>query len=162
MKFVKNHKYTIIIVLIFILLFCLGLKVKDILIPDDEKASYGNRLENIEDYPLEKSLFTKINEEMVKDKIKGLTHRIQGKIVNFTMTVADDVSINDAKSYGTKIVAYFSEEELSYYTIQIYIKKDDAALNNFPIIGAKNPNKKEISWTQNREITKEEEDTNED
>ena len=156
MNFIKKHRYTIIIVLIFILLFCLGMKVKNILIPDNEKASYGNRLEDIENHPIEESLFTKIKEEIVKDKIENMIYRIQGKIVNFTITVSSDTTINDAKSYGNTILKYFSEDQLGYYTFQIYVKKTDTALNNFPIIGAKNPNKEEISWTQNREIIEEE------
>ena len=161
MNFIKRHRYTIIIILIFILLFCLGMKAKDILIPDDEKAAYGNRLDEMGEHEIDKSIFTKIKSEMVKGKVEDITYRFQGKIVNFVITVSSDATINEAKDVGKNIMKYFEEKHLNYYTFQFYVKKTDPALNNFPIIGAKNPNKEEISWTQNREIVKEE-DNNEE
>ena len=45
-KFFKRNRYTFILLFIFILFVILGLKVKDILIPDEGKATYGERLKN--------------------------------------------------------------------------------------------------------------------
>ena len=162
MKFVKKHRYTIILVLVFILLLCLGVKVKEILMPNDKKEAYGNRLSELEEHRIEDSLYTKIKSEVeALETVEEITYREQGKIINFIVTISDKVSIGDAKKVGEKIVTYFSEDDIAYYTFQIYIKKKDASLNNFPIIGAKNPLTKEIIWTQDREITKEDE-TNEE
>lgn len=157
MKFVKKNRYTIILILVFVLLVCLGVKVKDILMPDDQKEAYGNRLNDIEKHSIADSLYAKIKSEIEgKDLVTTVTNRIQGKIINFIVLVDDKMSVEDAKKIGDAIIEYFTKDELSYYTIQIYINKNDESLNNFPIIGAKNPLTAKIVWTQDREITKKE------
>lgn len=157
MKFIRKNRYTIILILVFILLLCLGVKVKEILMPDDQKEAYGNRLSEIDKHKIEDSLYAKIKSELESDEnIETVTNRLQGKIINYIITVNDKMSIADAKKVGDKVISYFSEDDISYYTFQIYIKKNDASLNNFPIIGAKNPLTASIIWTQDREIVKEE------
>ena len=162
MKFIKKNRYTVILILVFILLLCLGIKIKDILMPDDKKEFYGNRLNSINEHIIEESLYNKIKSELEKDeKIDLITYREQGKIINFIVTVNDKTTIEDAKKVGNSIITYFSEDDIGYYTIQIYIKKNDESLNNFPIIGAKNPLTASIIWTHDREISKED-DKNEE
>ena len=153
MNFIKRYRYTIILILIFILLVCLGVKIKDILIPDDQKASYGNRLEALSEHEIEESLYTKIKTELgKKDNVNKITHRRQGKVINFIVNVSNETDLKTAKSIGEEIVKYFSEEDVKYYTFQIYMNKDDEKLNDFPIIGAKNPLSEDIDWTQDRKI----------
>mgnify|MGYP003532340777 CR=1 FL=1 len=125
--------------------------------PDDQKEAYGNRLSEIDRHKIEDSLYAKVKSELENDEnIENVTNRLQGKIINYIITVNDKMSIDDAKKVGDKVVSYFSEDDISYYTFQIYIKKNDASLNNFPIIGAKNPLTASIIWTQDRDIVKEE------
>lgn len=158
MKFIKKNRYTIIFIIVFLLLLCLGVKIKEILIPDDKKAAYGERLNEINGHKIEKSLYEKIKSKLESEKeISSVNYREQGKIINFIITVSDKMAIADAKKIGDSVVAYFSEADISYYTFQIYVKKNDAKLNDFPIIGAKNPLTETIIWTQDREISKEEE-----
>ena len=157
MKFIKRNRYTVILVLVFILLLCLGVKVKEILMPDDQKEAYGGRLNEIDEHKIEESLYVKIKNEIESnEKISLLTHRVQGKIINFIVTVSDEMSLEDAKKIGDSIISYFSEDDIGYYTFQIYVKKTNEKLDNFPIIGAKNPLTGSIIWTQDRDISKEE------
>ena len=152
-KFIKKHKYTAILLLFFILIVILGIKVKQVLVPDEGKATYGERLKDIDNYPISDEIYDKVKEEYENDeKIKKITHRLQGRILNYYITVDDKVVIKDAKAMGEKLLTYFSEETLSYYSVQIFIMKDDEALNDFPIIGLKDPLSKSISWTKDREI----------
>jgi len=161
MKFIKKNRYTVILILVFILLLCLGLKVKEILMPDDQKASYGNRLDELDEHAIEESLYIKIKAELEsQNNVSNVSYRLQGKIINFIITVTDSTNINDAKKIGSKVMEYFNDEQILYYTFQIYVKKEDASLNNFPIIGTKNPLTSTIIWTQDREISKED-DTDE-
>ena len=162
MKFIKKYRYTIILILVFILLLCLAVKMKEVLMPDDQKELYGNRLEEIGEHKIESSLYNKIKSEIeALDNVSKITYRTQGKIINFIITVTDETTLVDAKELGNSIITYFEEEDVKYYTFQIYVKKNDEKLDNFPIIGAKNPLTNEIIWTQDREISKEE-DTNEE
>ena len=161
-KFLKRYRYTCILVFIFILLVILGLKVKEILIPDEGKATYGDRLKNIEKHPISDEIYKKIDEALAKNSnVKEVTHRLQGKTLNYFITFADKESVKDAKAVGDSLLQYFDEDTLGYYSIQVYLKKDNEALNNFPIIGMKHPDSKKISWTKDREIVTESENDEE-
>ena len=151
---IKKHRYTLILLLVFILLCILALKVKQILVPDEGKATYGERLKDISKHPINDDIYNKISEEFEKDdKVIKESHRLQGKILNYYITVGEKVSVKDAKGLGDKLISFIDEDVLNYYSIQIYLIKEDEALNNFPIIGLKDPLSKTISWTRERDIT---------
>lgn len=157
MDFIKKHRYTLLIILIFILLVFLGVKLKGVLMPDDNKELYGNRLDDLPNHKIDDDLFVKIKSEMEgKKTVTSLSYRLQGKIYDFTMVVSDDVSLKDAKALGEDIIKYFQEDALNYYTFQIYIMKNDEKLNNFPIIGLKSPKSSSLVWTRDRSITESE------
>ena len=61
-RFFKRYRYTCILVLIFVLLVLLGLKAKDILVPDEGKATYGDRLKDIKKHPLTTSDYEKVDD----------------------------------------------------------------------------------------------------
>lgn len=130
--------------------------MKNLLMPNDQKELYGNRLNEIGEHKIDSSLYNKIKSEIeALENVSTITYRTQGKIINFILTVSDETTLVDAKELGNAIITYFKEEDVKYYTFQIYIKKNDSKLDNFPIIGAKNPLTNEIIWTQDREISKE-------
>jgi hypothetical protein len=157
-KFLKRNRYTIILIFIFILFVILGLKVKDILVPDEGKAAYGDRLKNISKHPISEATYTKIDESLEKNSsVVKVTHRLQGKTINYFITVTEKTSIKDAKALGETVIKGFDDDALGYYSIQISVLKEDEDLNNFPIMGMKHPNSKEISWTKDREIVTESE-----
>lgn len=157
-RFIKKHRYTCVLLLIFILLVILGLKAKDILVPDEGKATYGERLKDLSKHPIDNSVYEKIDEDYGKNEnVKKITHHLQGKTLNFYITVIDKLSIKDAKAVGEKLLEYFDDDQKGYYSIQIYLIKEDKAQNNFPIIGMKHPEAKAISWTKDREIVTESE-----
>lgn len=157
-KFFKRNRYTCILIFIFILLIILGLKVKDIFVPDEGKPTYGDRLKNMEKYPMKDEDYNKIDEALKKNSsVSKVTHRLQGKTINYYITFTEKTSVKDAKSVGDSILKSFDEDKLSYYSLQVYLLKEDEKLNNFPIIGMKHPDAKAISWTKDREITVESE-----
>ena len=156
-RFLKKHRYTCILLLFFILIVILGYKVKEVLIPDEGKATYGERLKDISKHAIDDSVYTKIEEEYSKNKnITKVSHRIQGRILNYYFTFDDKVTPKDAKAVGNNLIKLLDEDILSYYSIQIYLLKDNEKLNNFPIIGMKDPKAKEVSWIKDREITESE------
>ena len=152
-KFIKNHRYTLILLLVFVLLCILGYKAREILVPDEGKATYGERLKDISKHPIDKEVYDKIEEEYKKDdKVLKVSKKLQGKILNYFITIDDKVSVKDAKAKGEKLLTFLDEDILGYYSIQIYLIKEDKTLNNFPMIGMKDPLSKNISWTKERDI----------
>ncbi len=157
-KFIKRNRYTIILLVIFVLLVFLGAKVKDIFVPDEGKATYVDRLKNIDKHPITDEIYKTIEENLTKNSnVSKVTHRIQGKTLNYYITFIDKATVKDAKSIGESILKYLDEDLQGYYSIQIYLLKEDEKLNNFPIMGMKHPESKTVSWTKDREITVESE-----
>ena len=157
-KYFKRNRYTFILVFIFILFVILGLKVKDLLVPDEGKAAYGDRLKNIDKHPISKDVYSKIDEDLEKkSEVVKVSHHLQGKTINYFITFTEKVSVKDAKEIGESILKGFSEDILGYYSIQVSLLKEDEKLNNFPIMGMKHPDAKGISWTKDREIVTESE-----
>ena len=159
MKFIKKNKYTIIVIIVFLALVVSFVEIKNILVPDEGKAVYGNRLDGIEKHPLKtsdlESIVTSIQEQ---EKVSDLSSKLHGKIINITITVQDDVSINDAKTLATNTISLFTKDDLSFYSLQVFVKKENEKLNNFPIIGYKDAGSEEMLFTKDREITTEESD----
>lgn len=152
-KFLKKNRYTIILLIVFVLLVILGLKVKNILVPDEGKATYGERLKDISKHQIKEEVYKKIEEELLSNKtVTKVSHRLQGKIINYYITFDSKVSVKDAKALGESIIKGFDEDTLGYYSIQIFLLKDDEKQNNFPIIGMRSPESKAVSWTKDREI----------
>ncbi len=157
-KVFKKNRYTIILLIIFVLFVFLGLAVKDIFVPDEGKATYGERLKNINKHPISDELYTKVDEAIKKNSgVTKVSHRLQGKTLNYYITFSEKVTVKDAKAVGDSVIKEFDEDTLGYYSIQFYLLKEDEALNNFPIMGMKHPESKEVSWTKDREITVESE-----
>ena len=162
MNFIKKNKFTIITIVVLILVVIIGVEIKNLLGPDEGKASYGDRLDGIENYPLTDTLFTSIEETLKENtKVLNVENQVHGKIINLLITVSDDVSVSDAKQIASSTVSLFENDELSYYSLQVYVLKEDESLNNFPIIGYKGTQTDELVFTKDREITSEE-DTNEE
>lgn len=159
MKFIKKNKYTIIVIIVFLALVVSFVEIKNILVPDEGKAVYGNRLDGIEKHPLKTSDLESIEKSIKEqEKVSDVSSKLHGKIINITITVQDDVSVNDAKTLATNTISLFTKDDLSFYSLQVFVKKENQDLNNFPIIGYKDAGSEEMLFTKDREITTEESD----
>ena len=151
MKFIKKHKGLIVAVIVFILVFVLFLLVYRSFFPDEETAIYGGRLEGIEKVEIKKDNKNKIIEALngVSKKTKV---RVQGRIIEVSISINDDINRDAAKAEANKILEQLSKEQKEYYDIQVFISKDgkteDAA--QFPIIGYKHHISEGFSWTKDR------------
>ena len=153
MKFVRKNKYAIVAIIILIILVIVGGQVKKIFVPDEGKASYGSRLDGIKEHKLSDELFNKIESKLKEDeKISNVEHKVHGKIINLIITVNDDMSVQDAKSLANSTINLFEDNELSFYSLQVYVKKNNESLNNFPIIGYKGTTTSELVFTKDRDI----------
>lgn len=162
MRYLRRNKFTIIAIVLLIVFVFIGVQVKNIFVPDEGKASYGDRLSEIKDHKLGDDWFTKIEDKFKEnDKVSKIENKVHGKIVNLIITVNDDVDVNTAKEIGNSIVSMFENNELTYYSLQVYLKKDNEKLNNFPIIGYKGTTTESLIYSKDRDIVQTEENTNE-
>ena len=158
MKFIKKNKFTIIAIIIFVSLVIAFYQIKNFLVPDEGKAVYGERLNGLLDNEIPSSVFDNIKSKLKEDeRILEVTNKIHGKIINLLITVSDDMSVSDAKNIATSTVSMFENGELSFYSLQVYLSKDNKELNNFPIIGYKGTKSSELLFTKDRDIVVSEE-----
>ena len=148
MKFIKRHLGSIIGLIILVLMIVAFFKVKNIFNPDESTAIYGTRLEGREKVKISKKTKENVKKNL-EERTESFSIRIAGNIINISIKVKEDVSLDEAKNLGNKAVEGFSEEEKKYYDIQIFIQNEKNA-NQFPIIGYKHQNKGAISWTKDR------------
>lgn len=148
MDFIKNNKFTMIAVLVFLILVILVAKVMNLFAPEESRAIYGNRL--ADKVNLSSSTKKEIKNNLENDGIVSKsTIRISGRIVEVMVTVNAEVDKNAAKNLTSKITDKLNSKEMKYYDIQLFIKKDSDS-SDFPIIGYKQHNKDSFSWTKDR------------
>lgn len=153
-KFYRKHKKAVNIGGIIIIGCLLIYGIFGFFVENTSSPIYGNRLEGIKKVEIKKDRLKEISEELQKEaKVTEAKTSIEGKIIEATLTVEDDTSIDDAKKAASVIVSKLEQEELDFYDIEIYVNKEDESKNNFPIIGHKKAGKENISWTKNREVS---------
>lgn len=156
MKFIKKNKYTLIVIVIFILFVFLGAKALEVFFPNEGKAIYGDRLTGIEKVRIKDSQMEQALQQL-KDEavVTEATQVTRGKLVTFMVSVVDDVAVDVAKGLANLSLSSFEENQKSYYDFQIMIEKKNEALNDFPIIGYKHHNKQDFIWTKDRVVSAE-------
>lgn len=145
MNFIKRNKNIIIVLVVFFVGILLCVQLKNILIPNEGAAVYGNRLEG-------KVELDKDYKDQVKKKAEGaksVKTRVSGRIINITIEVGPDVSASAAKEYASKTLEAFTTEQKAYYDIQFFLTKEGDT-EHFPIMGYKIQDAEKITWTKDR------------
>ncbi len=148
MKFLKKNISIIVAVVVFVLVVVGLLYFKEVFSADDGTAIYGSRLEGREKIEITQERINQVKDS-IKDTSNKTTVRIAGRIIEIIVNVKDDVSITDAKALGTPIVNAFTEEEKSYYDIQIFLTNEKNK-EQYPAIGYKHHTKELLTWTKDR------------
>lgn len=156
MKWIKKNKFTVIAIIIFVLLAFLAFKAKEMFFPDQRTAIYGDRLEG--KVTVKESTYSEVKQKISEsDKVETVTLRENGRRIDITIKVTNATSKSEAKKLIDNILESFTESQIGYYDFQVFIKKEDKAENDFPIIAYKHHNSSSFSWTKDREKTEEDE-----
>ena len=156
MKYIKKNKLTVFIIVIFVLIVILGAYLYSLFFGSG-KESYGNRLDGIEEVEITEDQYDDMKTSLKENEgVTEVSTRLQGKIVNVTITVSDDVTKDNAKKIANGILEFLDEEQLKFYDIQVFVKKENEELNDFPIIGYKQNNEEGFTWTKDRQVTTDE------
>lgn len=148
MNFIKKHKIALIVVgVCLVLIILLFFAIKNTFFPNMNKSKYGNRLDGIENYPIEESMITDIKNGVLENEVvTNLTYDLKGRIINFIITVKDGTELNVAKEAATKVLEYFNDDYKSFYDIQIFLTCDNAENEIYPKMGYKHKTSSEIKW----------------
>lgn len=136
-----------IVAILFIVVVVMCVKI---LFYPSGKGIYGNRLDGIENYPINSEKIEEVKSTILEsDDCKNISYQLQGKIMKFFIQVSDETGTTSAQRLGDNIIDSFSETELGYYDVSIYIT-GSAESEQYPMIGYKSRNKTSISWTVNK------------
>lgn len=150
MKFIKKNKLLSVCIVIFILVMVFALVgIFNLLMPNSSKNLYGNRLDGIENVPINETSIDTIKQSLMDTgKIEEVTYNLKGKRADFIITVKMDTDKVTAVSLVDKILSNLSEEQKSFYDIQVFIKSNEES-EIYPIIGYKHTSSLNFTWTNN-------------
>ncbi len=144
LKDLKKNKYTTLAIIIFVLLIFLGYGLYSFLIPSNGKPVYGDRLDGIEEVKVTKEELKKLDDEIVDENIVSKSNSYtNGRIVNIILTIKKGVKEKDAKKITSTILEYFTEEQLNYYDIELFLTSEDDSYN---LIGYKTKTEKDFTF----------------
>ena len=154
-------KYKILIVLGLILTICFIaiLFVTVSYFFGSGESVYGDRLEDIEDYPIEDTFVSEYIANLESDEmINSATFDVKGRVIYVTINFVGDTSLVEAQSKAAASLEQFSENLLSYYDIDFtLISEATENSEGFTIMGAKNVAGSGIVWNNNTPVESEEE-----
>lgn len=149
-KFFKNNKNIIKIgIILLIVIVLLIVSYKALFYSNSEKATYGVRLNNIEEHK-----FTNDDKKDIINKsseIKGISTvkiNVKGRLIKIFINYDENVTVEDMKKSFNDIASYFSENVKSYYDIAFYAKQNKEDEENYPLMGYKHKNNTDISFDE--------------
>lgn len=154
LKILKDNVFTIFVIVVFIGCMFVLSYMKKVYWDNNNEAIYGDRVEDVKNHVIDDKMINNIETSIeALEEVSSCTYDLEGRIINLTIVVKDDVTVKKAKSLDSSILKNFDNDQLSYYSIQVYFKKNDSSLDDFPIMGYKHYNDNDISWTKDREAT---------
>ena len=147
-KILKDNKYTMIGILIFIVIALLVSLVYNILFSGAGAPIYGNRLDGIEEVEITKGQQEKLVEVLKEEeKVVEASTNIKGKILNVHITVSEGTKIEDAKKLTNKITEIIEQEQKEFYDIQVFINIEGENIDGYPTIGYLGKAEKEFKYS---------------
>ena len=154
-RFYQEHRiFTILMAVVLVcMVLIITVLVQCFYVGDSNK--YGNRLEGIENYKISTSRQKDFENNIANnEKVQSVDIKITGKIIYITMQIEPNVALVEAESIAQKSLEAFSEEEQSFYDINITLKQNSSEKSDgFIISGAKNKNGVGLVWNNNRQVT---------
>lgn len=142
----KNHKIGCLAICGIFLGVLLTFFIMVFIMPSLGENNYGHRLDDESKYKIEKNTVDDIKSEISsKDGVNKVTYNKEGKILNFTIKVENDVVLDTSKKLAEEIISKIDKNSLKYYDVQIFLDADDS--DKYPIIGYRAKGEESsISW----------------
>lgn len=154
-----KNKVLIVLGIILIICFIAILIVTFSFFFGGSESVYGDRLDGIENYPIEDSFIDEYIANLESDEmINSATFDTKGRIIYVTIDFVGDTSLVEAQSKAAASLEQFSEEKLSYYDINFTLTSESTENSEgFTIMGARNVAGSGLVWNNNTPVESEEE-----
>lgn len=149
----KNNK--IVVILCVILLICtiaIGYVALTYFFGGSSSA-YGDRLDNIDDYPFTDDDMSDLEDSISEDeRITSVSVRLSGKIIYISASFEEDISLSAAKKYAVATLDLIDEDLLNYYDLNYTVSSSE-----FTLMGYKNSVSTSIVWNNDTDFETESE-----
>jgi hypothetical protein len=139
---IKKHRKKLIILTIILIVISIGIfamyKVISYLLPDRKNSVYGDRCEITESITITKE--RKNNIKLAVEEYEGMNLSIvdvKCNLIDIIVYVDDETDIKVVKEMSKKVIATFTEEELKYYDLALWVDSNNEESTVYPIIGTK-------------------------
>lgn len=125
MNYIKKHKLTSFVILVYIILIAFLYFIYKLFIGSSGLPVYGDRLDGIENVPITDEQIDKISEEISKSDfvLKVTKPYLKGKILKVIVTVTDNANLAASKELAPKVLAVLDEDQKAFYDVEFFIKK---------------------------------------
>lgn len=122
------------------------------------KTTYGDRLDEIDKYPITEKFKGDYVANLEKDKsISKATFKTSGRVIYVRIEFASDTSLIEAQSKAAASLEEFDDDTLSYYDINFtLICEKSENSDGFTIMGARNTGGSGVVWNNNTKVESEE------
>ena len=154
-----KNKVLIVLGIILIICFIAIIVVTVSYFFGGSESVYGDRLDGIEDHPIEDSFVSEYTTNLESDDmIESVEFDTKGRIIYITINFVGDTSLVEAQSKTAASLETFSEDLLSYYDIN-FTSTSEATDNSdgFTLMGARNVAGSGLVWNNNTPVESEEE-----
>ena len=149
MNFIKKNKILVALILITLIFMVSLLIIVFSNLSFGDNNEYGNRLKDIEKYPIADEMITNIKDEISSfDKVESITYNLEGRLVNFIIKIDDALIEEDARNYGGRIIERLTEDIKGYYDVQVLIDSNNEESEIYPIVGYKHKTSSMLVWKQ--------------
>lgn len=145
MKNIKNNYKLIIGICIFIIVGLLCFFIYKNLFYENG----SNRLEEIEKHEITKDEIKAAKDKLNEiDQIKSVDIYTNYKIVKIIVELKEDVDFKTIDKLSNETIACFTEENLSYYDVEIFVDSLNEESEVYPKIGYKNKKNSKFAWNR--------------
>ena len=154
-----KNKVLIVLGIILIICFIAIIVVTVSYFFGGSESVYGDRLDEIEDHPIEDSFVSEYTTNLESDDmIESVEFDTKGRIIYITINFVGDTSLVEAQSKTAASLETFSEDLLSYYDINFTITSEATDNSDgFTLMGARNVAGSGLVWNNNTPVESEEE-----
>ncbi len=148
-KKIQNNK--VLLVLLGILLVCflvLGFGFYKYFYAGAGNNKYGDRLDDIDKYPLSKTLEDDIKSVFSENsEVSKTTVNVEGKVIYINIDFGTSLKVSQAQDIAVKALDKIGEDNLKYYDVQFILTYSGTEENeNFPVFGSKSSSSLKVVW----------------
>lgn len=124
LEVIRKNKYTVLFIVLFVVLVIVGYQAYSMLVPNEKKAVYGDRLDGIEEVMITSDQMTSINNEIKANTfVTDCVSDLKGRILYVTVTVTDDTAVDSVRTFPDVALSKLDDAQKSYFDVQVIITK---------------------------------------